>query len=172
MGGTQSYFWGIFLTGVGILMIIKHQFKLDISMPRIIIGIFFLALGASMFLSSPRVVTKSNIIFAENTVDVTVPEKEYNIVFGNMVMDISNISKESLGDKIKINTVFGNTLIKIDPKIPTIIKVNAAFGSGSTSDGSTVAFGDRTYKIGDTDSGQVLRIEASVVFGRLEIIEK
>jgi hypothetical protein len=66
--------------------------------------------------------------------------------------------------------VFGNTLVKIDPSIPTLIKVNSAFGSGSTPDGSTIVFGDHTQKIGEGD--QILTIEANVVFGKIDIIEK
>ena len=65
---------------------------------------------------------------------------------------------------------FGNTLVKIDPSIPTLIKVNSAFGSGSTPDGSTIVFGDHTQKIGEGD--QILTIEANVVFGKIDIIEK
>ena len=30
MRGSQGLFWGIFLIGIGILMIIKYQFKLNI----------------------------------------------------------------------------------------------------------------------------------------------
>ena len=51
-----------------------------------------------------------------------------------------------------------------------MIKVNSAFGSGSTPDGSTIVFGDHTQKIGEGD--QILTIEANVVFGKIDIIEK
>lgn len=170
MRATQSYFWGIFLIGIGILMIIKYQFKLNISLPRIIIGVLFLALGVSMLMGGSVVRTRSNMIFHEGTVQVDKPEKEYNVVFGNMVIDLSTIPKEDLGDKIQINTVFGNALIKINPEIPTTVKVNSAFGSGNTPDGSTIVFGDHTYKIGEDNP--VLTIEANVVFGKIDIVEK
>ncbi|HZJ57630.1 MAG TPA: hypothetical protein VFD89_05245 [Clostridia bacterium] len=169
MKGTQGYFWGIFLIGIGILMILKYQFKLNISMPRIIIGVLFLSLGISMLLGGPWVNTQSNIIFSESKVQAVKPEKEYNVIFGNLVIDLSDISEDELGDTIKINTVFGNALVKIDPNIPTLIKMTSAFGSGSTPDGSTVTFGDHTHRTGEGD--RPLTIEANVVFGKIDIIE-
>ena len=113
-------------------MIIKYQFKLNISMPRIVFGVLLLALGISMLLGGPGLKTQSNIIFSEGNVQAVKPEKEYNVIFGNLVIDLATISRDELGDSIKINTVFGNTLVKIDPNTPTLIKVTSAFGSGST----------------------------------------
>ena len=52
-------------------------------------------------------------------VEIVDPEKEYNVVFGNMVIDLSTISIDELRDNIQINTIFGNTLIKVNPEIPT-----------------------------------------------------
>ena len=170
MRGSQGLFWGIFLIGIGILMIIKYQFKLNISMPRIVFGVLLLALGISMLLGGPGLKTQSNIIFSEGNVQAVKPEKEYNVIFGNLVIDLATISRDELGESIKINTVFGNTLVKIDPNTPTLIKVTSAFGSGSTPDGSTIVFGDHTQKIGEGD--QVLTIEANVVFGKIDFIEK
>lgn len=170
MRGTQSYFWGIFLIGIGVLMVIKHQFKLNISMPRIIIGILFLALGVSMLMGGSAFRSKSNVIFSEGIIQVVDPGKEYNVVFGNMVIDLTAIPRDELGKKVEINTVFGNTLVKIDPTIPTVIKLTSAFGSGNTPDGTNIPFGDHTYRIGEGDP--VLTIEANVVFGKVEFVEK
>ena len=170
MRGAQSYFWGIFLIGIGILMIVKYQFKLNISLPRIIIGVLFLALGVSMLMGGSITRDKSDMFFSEGTLQIVDPENEYNVVFGNMVIDLSAIPQEDLKDKIKINTVFGNALIKINPEIPTIVKINSAFGSGNTPDGSAIVFGDHTYRIGE--GTPVLAIEANVVFGKIDIVEQ
>jgi Ca2+/H+ antiporter len=75
MRGSQGLFWGIFLIGIGVLMIIKYQFKLNISMPRIIIGVLLLALGISMLLGGPGVKTQSSVIFSEGNVQAVKPEK-------------------------------------------------------------------------------------------------
>ncbi|NLJ41135.1 MAG: hypothetical protein GX352_05955 [Clostridiales bacterium] len=170
MRGTQSYFWGIFLIGIGILMIIKYQFRLNISIPRIIFGVLFLAIGASMLLGGTVGKNHSNIIFSEGNIQVNQPEKEYNTIFGSTVIDLTAISKEDMKEKIEMNTIFGNTLLKIDPEVPTVIKVTSAFASGNTPDGSTIVFGDHTYRSGEGEP--VLTIEANVVFGKLEIVDR
>ena len=71
-----------------------------------------------MLLGGPGVKTQSSVIFSEGNVQAVKPEKEYNVIFGNLVIDLSTISKDELGDSIKINTVFGNTLVKLIPVYP------------------------------------------------------
>ena len=36
------------------------------------------------------------MFFSESRVEVVDPEKEYNIIFGNMVIDLSSVPKENL----------------------------------------------------------------------------
>ncbi|NLI61695.1 MAG: hypothetical protein GX375_09770 [Clostridiales bacterium] len=170
MRAAQSYFWGIFLIGVGILMILKYQFKLNISLSRIVIGVLFLALGVSMLIGQPGFRTKSNIIFSDGNVQVVKPEKEYNIIFGNMLIDLSEIKEDDIDGKIEINTVFGNALVKINPEISTVIEVSSAFASANTPDGSTITFGEHSYKRGE--GHPILNIKANVVFGKIDIVEE
>lgn len=169
MKGVQNYFWGILLIGIGILLILKYQFKLNISMPRIIIGVLFIAMGVSALMGGFVVKNRSDMFFSDGKVEIVDPEKEYNVVFGNMVIDLSTISIDELRDNIQINTIFGNTLIKVNPEIPTVIKISSAFGSGNTPDGSTIVFGDHTYRTGEGTPALV--IEANVVFGKIDIVE-
>lgn len=151
-------------------MIIKYQFKLHISLARIIIGVLFLAFGISMLLGGFSVKSDSDIIFSDAEIRVTQAKKDYNVIFSNMVMDLSDIAEESIGEKVEINVVFGNAEVKIDPDIPTTIVVNSAFGSANTPDGSNIVFGDHTYTTGEGDT-PVFRIEANVVFGNLEFVQ-
>lgn len=60
-------------------------------------------------------------------------------------------------------------MIKVNPEIPTVIKISSAFGSGNTPDGSTIVFGDHTYRTGEGTPALV--IEANVVFGKIDIVE-
>jgi len=170
MRGAQSYFWGILLIGIGILVILKYQFKLNISLPRIIIGVLFVAMGISMLMGGSFSRNRSDMFFSEGRVEVVDPEKEYNIIFGNMIIDLSAIPRENLRDKIQINNIFGNALVKINPEIPTVVKLNSAFGSGNTPDGSSIVFGDHTYRTGE--GTPQLTIEANVVFGKIDIVEE
>lgn len=97
MKGVQNYFWGILLIGIGILLILKYQFKLNISMPRIIIGVLFIAMGVSALMGGFVVKNRSDMFFSDGKVEIVDPEKEYNVVFGNMVIDLSTISIDKLG---------------------------------------------------------------------------
>ena len=72
--------------------------------------------------------------------------------------------------KIKINTIFGNSVILINKNTAVKIKSDAVFAGASMPDGNSVAFGSIQYA---TDSFAValnhLYIDAPVVFGALQV---
>jgi hypothetical protein len=54
-----------------------------------------------------------------------------------------------------------------------VIRTNAAFASAEMPDGNSISFGNYSYKTKTFSPGtNYLEIEASVVFGKLSIIER
>jgi hypothetical protein len=74
---------------------------------------------------------------------------------------------------VRVNTVFGSGTIKINPDVPTLIEINSAFAGSRLPDGNAIAFGKYVYKNKSySDTVKNLKVDASVVFGSLDIIEK
>jgi len=96
---------------------------------------------------------------------------EYNVIFARSAYDFTDVDfTDNKSIRIKVNTIFGSTTIRVDKNKPVRIKSDAVFGSSTMPDGNTVAFGSVNYS---TDSFSTeknhLYIEAPVVFGSLNI---
>jgi len=173
MRGFGNFFWGFFLIGIGLMLIAKYYFRLSISTMRIVGGIFFIALGLTWIFGGIQFGGRGDIFFNEGVVHGTKTQNEYNVVFSNGAVDLTTLPWDDDGEKveIKVNVIFGNGAIRINPDIPTIVKVNGAFSKAEMPDGSLIAFGEHLYRTQETDSNKVLYINASVVFGNLKIVE-
>ena len=93
------------------------------------------------------------------------------MIFGRSVYDFRDIKfPDNEPIRIKINTIFGNSVIRISRNTPVKIKSDAVFAGASMPDGNSVAFGTIQYA---TDTFGValnhLIIDAPVVFGAVQV---
>ena len=169
--------WGVFLILIGISIILRVTlgikiFGVIIALVLIFIGISILTGKHHMFHFSRD---ESNVIMEERIISGSPKNNsEYNVIFGSSVYDFRNIEfPDNRAVRIKLNTIFGSSLVKISKGQPVSIKSDAVFGSSVMPDSNTVVFGSITY---ETDSFSVgknhLYIEAPVVFGSLKITEE
>ena len=112
---------------------------------------------------------QSNIILNEGRLNIGARAKDYNIVFGQAVLDFSDVSLEELDKKIELNTVFGSAEIVLPKDAAVEIKA-IAFSSTRLPDGTNLSFGDRTYLSDPQGKGQAdFTLEINTVFGSTEI---
>jgi hypothetical protein len=169
-----GFFWGIILIFVGLAIIFRVVF--DVNLFRIIIAVVIILFGIRILVGKNLVKEKSgknhDTFFSEQRFnDLPKDKTEYNIVFGKSVYDFTRMDTPMTATvKIKINAVFGAAIIKINRNMPVKIKSEAVFGGSRMPDGNTVAFGSINYT---TDSFKIdaphLFIESGVVFGGIEI---
>jgi hypothetical protein len=111
-----------------------------------------------------------NIIFGQSTKNATPLTKEYNIIFSNSELDITEPNPEWLNSKLEVNTIFGSGFMKINPEIPAKIVTTAAFGRIITPDNQQSVMGDHVYQTPALKENQpYLLIKATVVFGNMEV---
>ncbi len=159
----KGLFWGIFLIGAGLILLIKHIFKLNISSGRAIIGLFILCIGLNIIIGSN--VTNRGFIFNFNN---TSNKGEYNVIFNSGTIDLSSV--ESNRGTVEINVVFGSAEIILPEDREVKIQVNSAFASTQLPDGNKIVFGNGEYLHSPDDAeGKSLRIEINTVFGSTEI---
>jgi len=171
MRGFGNYFWGFFLIGIGIFLLVKYYFRLSIPTIRIIVGVFFIAIGLAWLLGDFQVGLRNDIIFNKGVIHADKANDEYNIVFSNGIIDLTNLDLEGGKTEVEVNVVFGNGVIRINADVPTVIEVKGAFARAETPDGSFITFGEHSYRTHGVDDGKVLYIEANVAFGQLKIIK-
>lgn len=168
-------FWGVLLVLIGLAAIFRVVF--DVNLFGVLFALFLIFIGVSLLLGKKWMVhgekRPNDILFEERTIyDQPADNSEYNVIFGKSVYDFRNITfPENRPVHVKMNTVFGNTVIRINRNTSVKIKSDAVFASSSMPDGNSVAFGSIQY-VTDTFSvsSNHLYIEAPVVFGALQVI--
>lgn len=168
-------FWGLFLILIGLAIILKVL--LGVKLFGAILALFLIFVGISMLVGKPWMFRAGkrdrDILFEDRRVTETpVDGSEYNVIFGRSAYDFTATRfPDDRSIRIKINTVFGNTNIKVSRNTAVRIKSDAVFGSSTMPDGNTVAFGSVTYETDSFSTGKNhLYIDAPVVFGGLHVI--
>lgn len=168
-------FWGILLILIGLGIVIRVVFNIDFPLMKFIIAFFFIFIGVKIIFGNFNVFDKRSgektTIFSESRIDgLDEKYKEYNVLFGSSVVDLRGIDLSESSKEIKINTVFGSTIVKVDNEIPLQIKADAAFASAELPNGNSSVFGTSYYNSETFRSDtNYLYIRADVVFGDLRI---
>lgn len=163
------FYWGLILVIAGLILILRPIFGWDISVFKVIIALVLIFWGVNLIIGPTIKKQEENIVFGEKTIS---PDKsgEYNIIFSNGKIDLSNVEN---GSKVEVNTIFAEGRITIDAKRPVLIKGSSVFGALNFPDNTLVNFGDKEYSSKDLDKNKdYVEIEANVVFGQLTIVEK
>lgn len=169
-------FWGIFFLIIGITIIFKTVFNIDIPLPKIFFALFFIWLGIRILIGGSLFKSdRSGVVFGETKIDAghfKDSKDEYSIIFGKGTIDLSNVDLSNGNVKVNINTIFGQSLIKLNPDIPAIIDLDAAFSSAKLPDKTITSFGSYTFKTKSYEEGKShLKIKIDVVFGSVNITE-
>ena len=169
-------FWGIFFLILGITIILKAFFNINIPLVRIFIALFFMWIGIRILIGGPVFKSnKSGVVFGEakiNASDIKESKDEYSIIFGRGTIDLTNIELGNTNDKININTIFANSMIKINSEIPTTINIDSAFARVKFPDKTITSFGSYTYRTKSfNDEKPHLIIKVDVVFGSVDVVE-
>jgi len=168
-------FWGILLILVGLGIVIRVVFNIDFPLIKFIIAFFFIFIGIKLLVGNFNFgqgeIDEDTTIFSERVVHgLDENHKEYNIIFGSSIIDLRDVDLTKGSKEIKINTIFGSTVLKLDKNTPVKIKAEAAFASAKLPNGNTAAFGTGHF---ENDSFQKdtnhIYIKGDVVFGSIEI---
>lgn len=173
-------FWGCFFVLIGINIILRTFFNINIPLFRVAFALLVIFIGVRImfpgiggkWMMPDNAASYSNdrtTMFGEATIEGDKLKGEHSVIFGSLKLDLSKVEiKENV--KVKIDTVFGGTEIKIDPAKPVKITGNAAFGGIVLPNGNSAAFGSTTYQTDSyKDGAPALLIDVSAVFGGVEI---
>ncbi len=176
---SSGVFWGSILILWGISVIIETAFHVHIPLFRIVfafvviyIGVRILA-GVSWWPGRASVTTETEAIFGNAKFGGKELKNDYSIVFGHGDVDLTEAEVGKDGNRVGVHTVFGHSIIRVNPKTPVRVTGTAAFGEVVTPDGSRAAFGETTWESPAVKpGGKVLEVRAEAVFGKVEIVTK
>lgn len=169
---TGGVFWGLFLILIGILYTLRSIFNWNIPIFRIVFALFIIYLGVSMLIGGSSPTHPKRPDLQDHTPIIKSSSEEYTILFGQGTLDLAALAGEGRAVPKSMQTLFASGTLRVDPKIPIKVRVNAAFAWAQMPDGNGIAFGQYIYKTPSFDPEQeFIDIEANVVFGELKIVE-
>lgn len=169
-------FWGIFLILMGIAVVLKAFFGLNIPLFRTAFAILLICMGISMLAGGNRWIGQPQNTIIFNDAEFKAAQhnnQECNIIFGSGMLDLTQFKPNGGMKKIKLTTVFGSGTVRLDPNLPVVIKVDSAFANASFPDGTSINFGNHTYQSPSYKPGEpYLEVKADVVFSSLSIFNE
>jgi predicted membrane protein len=164
-------FIGVFFLLLGLSIILKAVFKIDLPVFRVLFALFLIYLGVRMLygdygwhIKGEPFRDKHSAVFSEGDFEWSAEDghRNYSVVFGDGKLDLTGATGV---DPVEVNSVFGNMDVFLDPKKLTQIRANAVFGDVSMPDGQSVSFGSLQARSPDQPGEPKLKVHAHCVFG-------
>lgn len=174
---SSGIFWGMFLILIGLSIIVKIVFNIDIPIFRIIIGALLIYFGLQIIFGSNflfrRRIRMRHVERQYREYNLQRGTNEYNIIFGRGTVDLTGRVDATEDNLVSINVIFGSAYVYFDPHIPMQIEVNTVFGSANMPGKKFAVIGQEKFHVGDTEQdASFLYVEISTIFGSVELIEK
>ena len=166
----SSTFLGITIIFVGVAMLLRNFFDLEIPIFTIIAAGFLIFLGIRMIAGYSTGNGSSNsAVFGEQNMGYVPGQTKYNVLFGSGNIDLSRL--ELMESKwVEISCVFGEFKVAVNRDVNLQIFSSAAFGSFIAPGKQPSAFGSLDFRSPNFDPTKpILTIRAEVVFGSIKI---
>ncbi len=168
--------WGIGFIILGLLILLNALFGFNVPIFRILLALLLLYAGVSLLINPPssRVyatytsMPSQQVVFSKRYFGNQKMADSYQITFGQGIIDLrtQEITDPST---IDVSVSFGSGRLKLNPSVPTMVTAQASFGKVEFPDKSSISFGNHIYKNYNGDGEPVLKVQAQVSFGNLEI---
>ena len=173
----SGIFWGSILILLGLSVIVRIVFHIHVPLVRIVFALVLIYFGIRVLVGGSWCKWSgsngSTVLFSEVKTELSHNSTEYNIIFGKGVVNLADASFAEKGKRVKVNTIFGASEIRVSPAVPALVRVSSAFAGARMPDGNIISFGQYVYKTkAYSDTAKALVVDATVVFGGLEITER
>jgi len=174
---SSSMFWGILLIIIGLGIIFRVVFGFEFPILRFIIALFLIYLGIKVFFGNSGILNfkykENDAVFKEISVKGNPEHDEYNVLFGKSEFDLRDINLDEGSVNLKVNTIFGNSMILVNENTPVRFRIDAVFADARLPNGNTAVIGNNQYESeGFNEKENHLYIKADVVFGAVEFKRK
>jgi predicted membrane protein len=169
----SGLFWGIIVVLVGLSIILNVVAGVKIPLFRVIFGLLLIYWGVSLLAgASFRFRSSGSTVFGESDVRATETGKQ-DVIFGKGTIDLTRVALSEGANRYEVNTVFGSSVVRVDPAVPTKVVVSSAFAGARLPDGNNIAFGEYTWRspAWREDTARLV-VKVAVVFGSAEVRDR
>ena len=96
-------------------------------------------------------------------------DRRYDVIFGRGVIDLTHVVEPLQDVTISVDTVFGASVVKLDPAMAVEIVGNSMFGEVRMPDRTMTAMGGITYR-STADHVPRLHLRLNTVFGSCQVV--
>lgn len=162
---------GVIVVLLGILLLARNVFNLDIPVFTILISVALIIGG--IFLITGSFTMKrdgQHVQFGESHFQFNPGQRNYSVQFGEGTLNLKGHKPDS-NIPISVECSFGQFRIVADREVPLKVTGQASFAELRGPDARKVSFGDYTYMSPDYNPAQPgFTIDARVSFGELAVI--
>jgi predicted membrane protein len=155
-------FWGILISLIGLSIILKYAFNIDLHMIRLFFGIIIVLLGLRIVIGQ----TGNHHSATIKTQGYHHYDGECNVVFSSRTIDLTRIPENG---KLpgEISVVFGSATVILPDSMNLEVSSTTVFGTTILPDRSYAGFGEDRYTIRNNPTAPLQKIETNTVFGKL-----
>ncbi len=166
----SGLFWGAIVVLIGLTIILNGVLGIRIPIIRIVFGLLLIYWGISLLLGLSFRRTSGTTAFSDSRLESTEASGKQDVVFGRSTIDLTGVQLKPGVNRYEVNTVFGASVIRLNPATPAKVVVSSAFAGVRLPDGNTLAFGDNTWlSPAFKPDSAYLYLKVGVVFGGVEI---
>jgi len=164
----SGVFWGIVIVLLGLSIILNVVAGVKIPFFRVFFGLLLIYWGINLLVGA-RFGRSGAAVFSNAEVKATAAGKQ-DVIFGRAVVDLTGIVLKGGANRFEVNTIFGSSIIKLDPAMPVKVVASSAFAGVKLPDGGNIAFGESTWRSPNlNEDSTYLLVKTDVVFGATEV---
>lgn len=163
--------WTILLIIIVVVIIAPHLLKFVFSTTAILIVIAFILFILKKY-TNKNSFSKMDGMFMSGEVKVTDIHNEYDFTFSNIILDYIELLTPLQDRNIKIDVNFSKCVIKLNPNVPVLIRIDSSFANVTFPNNSRITFGEQSYTT-SAYKGELpcLYVNVDAAFSDVKIIE-
>ncbi len=162
-----SIFLGSLLILWGISLVIESVFGVSLPIIKIAFALLLIYGGILVIQGLYPNDNQKTVVFAREK--VTAVKNDYKIIMGDGHIDLSSLESPDQPLHIKVYTLLGNTVIKLNSEIPTIVHSTSILSAVHFPDKTMVSFGNYSFENNPKKLSPQLIIDTTTVLGALEV---
>jgi hypothetical protein len=163
--------WTILLIIVVVIIIGPHvlKFAFTVIFILLVVGLILFILKKS---NNGNKYNKMDRMFMNGETKATELHNKYDFTFSNAVLDCTELPVPLQDKNIKIDVTFSKCVIKINPDVPAIIRIDTSFSNVRLPSNNSITFGEESYATRGYRRGlPCYYIQLDVSFSDVNIIE-
>jgi hypothetical protein len=168
---------GVVLLCIGVAVALEMIFNINLPILRALFAVLAIVIGLRLVRQArtrtDRAATTGEAWLADRQFapqGLLDRDARYDIAFGRGLVDLTHVPEPASDVTVSVHTLFGSSVIRVDPSVPYDVEGHAALGEVRMPDRSATAMGSVRYRA-PTDHPPRLHLRVDAVFGACRVVE-